>query len=71
MLVILTKGGSALKIRKVGIMSFGFGLLPLCTNVLGIGMLFYFLLDAPYHVSIMAGTCVAGIAPAVALPLGF
>lgn len=52
-------------------MSFGYGLFPMFTNIIGIGLLFYFYVDAPYHVSIMAGTCVAGIAAAVAIPLAF
>ena len=52
-------------------MGFAYGIVPMTANILGVGLLVFFVLKAPYHVSIMAGTCIAGISPAVAIPLVF
>ena len=71
LLIILAKGGFGFQIKKLGIMGFGYGLFPMLVNMIGVGLLIFFVMDAPYHVSIMAGICIAGIAPAVAIPLAF
>lgn len=40
-------------------------------NIIGVGLLFFFVLDAPYNVAIMAGSVIAGTAPGVAIPVAF
>lgn len=55
----------------MGIMGFGYGMVPMLFQTIGIALLFYFVMKSPFVVAIMSGLVLCGTAPGISFIFAF